>query len=90
VFEGGGRLCRLARDLWGRAVTLGAPPDETAELDRVQARFDWLARHARGAIDHREKGWRPADPERYAREMQEAREGKFVSADEARRWFRPT
>jgi hypothetical protein len=89
VFEGGRRLCQLPRDLWARVVELGATPDPTDDLDRAQARFDRLASDARKAIDHREKGWQPADPERFARAMQEARDGKYVSAEEARRWFRP-
>ena len=87
VYEGGGRLCRLARDLWARAAALGATPDPAADLGRVQARFDRMAHHARKAIDHRENGWQPADPERLARGMQEAREGKTVPAAELMRRF---
>jgi predicted transcriptional regulator len=88
VFVGGQVLCRLPRDLWAEAASLGAAADPAGELDRVQARFAQLAAEARKAIDHRELSWQPADPERLARGLQQAREGKVVSAEEVLRRFR--
>lgn len=88
VFESGLRLVRAARALCEMPEPDGAAPERLEELDRAGRRFEELAAEAAGALEHRERGWRPADPERLALGLQLAREGKTVKADEARTWFR--
>ena len=83
LLDAGHRLCQsAARQL----ADAGLPAD--APLDHATGRFAALARQARGAIDHRVNGWQPADPERLAEGLRQARAGQVMSADEARRWFR--
>jgi hypothetical protein len=59
------------------------------------ATIDWQAiRHAsqisgvNGGVETSASDWPPADPTRLAEGLQQAREGKTVTPDEARTWFR--
>jgi hypothetical protein len=88
VFDSTRRLILPARALWKTAEAAGASPERLDELDRAQERLEELAGEARSALEHRTKGWRPADPERLARGLELAREGKTVKADEALARFR--
>lgn len=88
VFESGERLARTPRTLWTLAQQAGIPPERLDELERIERRFGELASEARSSLDHRTKGWQPADPERLARGMQLAKEGKTVTAEEALARFR--
>jgi hypothetical protein len=88
VFESGQRLARSPRALWGIAEKLGAVPERLDELDRVEGRFQNLAAEVSVALEHRTHDWQPADPARLALGLQLAREGKTVTADEARKRFR--
>jgi hypothetical protein len=87
-FESGLRLVQSVRALWDFAQQLGASPQQPSELDRAERRFQELAAEANLALKHRATEWRPADPDRLAEGLKQARQGKTVSADEARQWFR--
>jgi hypothetical protein len=92
AFAQQGRLCTLARRAWEQAAALGASPERPDELDKAWRRFVQLAQRMKSAREHRAKGWQPKDPERFADAMRrlDAGELTFVSADEARKWFRPS
>src|SRR5262249_10575535 len=76
VYESGQRLARSARALWKLAEQFGAIPERLDELERAERRFEELSAEARLALEHRGKDWQPADPDRLARGLQLAREGK--------------
>jgi hypothetical protein len=88
AFEASQRQARSARSLWQLAEQLGFPPERLDELEKAEQRFRELAEEARLAFEHRTRDWQPADPERLAQGLQRAREGKTVTADEARARFR--
>jgi hypothetical protein len=90
VFESGQRLVRAPREMWEVAQQVGATPERLEELDGAEEHFKKLAREARQALEHRTRGWQPADPERLALGLQLAREGNTVKAEEARARFRRT
>ncbi len=87
-FESGLRLVRAAHALWEVAEQMGVTPERLDELGRAEERFQEMAAEAKRALDHRARGWQPADPDRLAEGLKLAREGKIVTADEARAWFR--
>jgi len=89
-FYSGRRLAHAARALWEIPEQMGAAKERHDELDRAHARFEELANEAEKALEHRTRGWQPADPDRLALGLRLAREGKTVKADEARTWFRQT
>ena len=64
------------------------PPERLDELDQAEGRFEELAAEANAALEHRTKGWQPADPERLAQGLQMAREGEAVKSEEALARFR--
>jgi len=74
--------------MWVLAERLGVSPERVEELGKAERRFAQLAMHAQRALEHRTLGWHPADPERLALGLRMAREGKTVTADDARAWFR--
>ena len=88
VFESGLRLVGAARALCQTPDPDGAAPERLGELDRASRRLAELAAEAAGALDHREHGWKPADPTRLGEGLRLTRAGKTVGADEARTWFR--
>jgi hypothetical protein len=88
AFESGQRLARSPRAMWQLAEQFKIAPERLDELERVERRFEQLAGEARAALEHRTQGWQPADPERLARGLQLAREGKTVKSDEALARFR--
>src|SRR5262245_57453501 len=88
LYESGNQLIRSPRLLWERAEKLGASAAGREELDQAERRFGELIAEATRALDHRINGWQPADPERLALGLQQAREGKTVKAEDARSWFR--
>jgi hypothetical protein len=90
MFEMGLRVMRSSREIWALALELGATPQPLDELDQTERRFEELAAEARRALEHRRLGWKPTDPDRFARGLQEAREGSAVSSAAARGWFRKT
>jgi hypothetical protein len=88
--EAGLRVMRAPRTLWAIAQRLGASPERLDEIDRARLDYEVVAIRARKALSHKENGWRPADPERFALAMERARQGPFVPAEEAiRRFTRP-
>jgi hypothetical protein len=88
VFESGRRLVRAPRALWDLAGQMGAAPERLEELDQAEGRFEELESQTKLALEHRTRGWQPADPDRLALGLKLAREGKTVTADEARARFR--
>jgi hypothetical protein len=88
AFITGQQLVRVARLLWEAAEHLGITPERFDELDRAERRLEELAAQTKRALEHRSREWQPADPDRLAQGLQLAREGKIVSADEARARFR--
>jgi len=64
--------------------------DRLDELEHAEKWFSERIADIKKGIESRLNPWQPADPERFARELKLAREGKTVSADEARTWFRRT
>ncbi len=88
VFESVRRLVGSARALWQIPELVEVPGDRIDELNRAERRVAELVAEARQALEHRERGWQPANPARLALGLQLAREGKTVKADEARTWFR--
>ena len=88
VFEAGERLCKASRELWALAEDLGASSEPIEDLDGARRRFAELAEEARVALEHREKGWQAADPDRLEYGLQLAREGRTIKADQARSRFR--
>jgi predicted transcriptional regulator len=59
-------------------------PKRLEELDRAERRLLELASDAKNALQHQIAARQPSDPDRLAKGLQLAREGKVVSADEAR------
>ncbi len=90
VFQSGQRLVGAARGLWQLANRLGIAGERLDELERAERQFAELSAEARGALEHRLRGWRPADPERLALGLQVAEQGNTVKAEDVRRWFRRT
>jgi hypothetical protein len=90
VFESGQRLIRFPRALWEIARHAGVNSEPLDELDRADERFQQLAKETRLALEHRAGCWQPTDPERLALGLRQAREGRTVTAEEARARFRPT
>jgi hypothetical protein len=88
VFESDLRLAQAAHALWEVANQPETSTGPLDELARAEQRFEELAAEAKLALTHRASEWRPADPDRLTRGLQLAREGKTVTADEARAWFR--
>ena len=88
AFESGQRLARSPRSMWDLVERFGVSPERLEELGEAEKRFAQLAMHARRSLEHRTQAWQPADPERLALGLRMAREGKTVTADEARAWFR--
>jgi hypothetical protein len=91
VFALQARLCVIARGVWKQAESLGCAPERLDDLDKAWRRFVQLSHRAKSDREYLTKGWQPKDPERFAEAMRrlEAGEMKFVTADEARKWFRP-
>jgi hypothetical protein len=92
VFALQARLCVIARRVWKQAESLSVALERGDELHNARWRFERLAHHMKTAIEHRKHGWQPKDSERYAEETRRIAEGKMktATADEARKWFRPT
>ena len=90
VFESGDEVVQSVRALWQEAEKFGAAAERLDDLDQAATWFKQQITDAQKAIEHRIRPWQPADPERFARELKLAREGKTVTADEARAWFRRT
>lgn len=92
VFEQQARLCVIAHGVWKQAESLGETQERGDELDKAWRRFVQLAQRAKSDLEFRTKGWQPKDPERFAEAMRqlEAGEAKFITAEEAQKWFRPT
>jgi hypothetical protein len=88
VFESGLRLVKAPRTLWAFAEAAGAAPERLDELDRARGRFEELAAEANRALEHRTRGWQPADPDRLEQGLRLSAEGKTTKADEARARFR--
>jgi len=88
VFESGRRLVGAARALWQIPELVDDQRERLDELNRAGRRIEELVAEAKLALEHRERGWQPADPARLALGLQLAREGKTIKADEARTWFR--
>jgi hypothetical protein len=84
------RMCVIARGVWKQAESLGRTPERAEELEKAWRRLVQLERRAKSDRENRGKVWQPKDPERFAEAMRQL-EGaavKFVSAEEARKWFR--
>jgi hypothetical protein len=88
VFESGRQLVRKSRALWEIAEQLGAAAGQRDELAQADERLTTWTAEATAALEHRARPWQPADPARLAAGLELAREGKTVTADEARAWFR--
>jgi hypothetical protein len=88
IFESGLNLIRAVQFMWRIAAQLGNTPEQTDELIGAEQRLLLLKADAQSAIEHRASDWTPADPERLALGIELAREGKTVSADKARNWFK--
>jgi hypothetical protein len=80
-------VAESARRLWAAAGADGTaePPAEIAAAVRV---FERVGFQARKVEEHRTRPWTPKHPERLARALQDAREGRAYSVDEVREWFR--
>jgi hypothetical protein len=85
------RLCVIARGARQQAESLGGTPGRAEELEKAWRRFVQLERRAKSDRESRGNTWQPKDPERFAEAMRrlDAGEMTFVSAEEAREWFRP-
>ena len=83
-FQSCERLVDTARAAWAAAQVSGIDAERLDELDRAKVGLAKLIREVAGGIRHREEGWQPKDPERFAEGMRLAREGKAISPDEAR------
>jgi len=86
--KSGQQLIRSVRELWTASKNVGLSPESFEELDRAE---EWLlkrADEAKLALEHRTSGWQPREPERFALGLSLAREGKTVTAAEARARFR--
>ncbi|SRR5258707_15375652 len=88
ALESGRKLVQSSRRLWKIAEQLGATPERLEELDQAEKWFQTRVEDAKLALEHRSSEWRPADPDRLALGLQLAREGRTVTADEARSRFR--
>ncbi|MFO0927451.1 MAG: hypothetical protein U0736_10490 [Gemmataceae bacterium] len=88
LFESGLRLARCPRRMWLLAEPFQISPDRLDELERTERRFAELADEAKAALEHRIRGWQPADPLRLAQGMQQALDGKTTRANEAIARFR--
>jgi hypothetical protein len=82
-FESGRRLVRSCRTLWDIAGQPGAAIEAGYDLDRTERRYAELAAEATEALENRQKHRQPADPDRLALGVRQAREGKTVSAEQA-------
>src|SRR5579859_3613405 len=90
LFEASQHMMATCRTLCNRATAMGATLDRLDELEHAEKWFSERIADIKKGIESRLNPWQPADPERFARELKLAREGKTVSADEARTWFRRT
>jgi hypothetical protein len=64
-----------------------AEETSASEADHLNALIRLLDR-IRRTMEHRAREWQPADPERLAKGLQLAREGKTIKSEEARARFR--
>lgn len=87
VLETSQRLVQAPQALWEIAVQLGAAPEPLDELMQAESCLDALRSEATQALDHRTRGWVPADPQRLTQGVQLARDGRAVSAHVARARF---
>lgn len=80
-------VAEAARRLWAAAGAddPAEPPAEIAAAVRV---FERVGFQARKVEEHRTRPWTPKDPERLARALQDARDGRAYRVDEVRKWFR--
>jgi hypothetical protein len=77
-------ICRL----WDLVKRMGGILEGAEELAAAGRFFDQVRSEATKAIKCRSNPWQPADPARYEEGRQEIREGKAVSAEDARARFR--
>ena len=88
MFYSARRLVSAARTLWDIPGQWGVAKEGHDALDRAHERLMELANEAERALEHRQRGWQPADPDRLNQGLLLAREGKTVKEDEARARFR--
>jgi hypothetical protein len=89
MFESARQLVRSARSLWRIPERMGVAPERLDELDRAEERLTKLAAETKKALEHRTSDWQPADPARLALGLQMSRQGKTVTAKEAKERFSP-
>jgi hypothetical protein len=84
LLQSGLTLVRSVHPFWEIAAQLGAEPERSHELAGAERRFEELAADVRKAIEHRATQRQVAEPDRLAKGLELAREGKTIKADEAR------
>jgi hypothetical protein len=74
--------------LWAAVEQIGGQAEGAEELAEVGRLFDRVIAEATRAIEVRKTPWKPSDPARLEQGLEEIRQGKAVSPDEARARFR--